>query len=352
MSHSSRRRAFTLIELLVVATIIAILAGAAVVAIGHALESTKIAKTCALIAKLNAIVMQRWESYRFRRVPTEMPQLVMRPTDRKVIPTPPSAAAQVRCDAVRDLMRVEMPERWQDIATGPNAIPIYFNPLTRQPYIDASGKGAATATVPSNSLNSAYFAFFKSMVSNPNFTANEFNHQGAKCLYLLVTMGGDDPDVLENFSQDEIADVDGSGSKCFIDAWGNPIEFLRWAPGYMSRLQPNPPTDADQTDPTQVYGSPTPTVAGMPHTFALYPLIYSAGPDGYYDIVNDQDPPRQFTYTLTAVMNNPFYSCGGASVQFSDGPMGTPAILPLSDRQTGRSIGNADNIDNHSLGRR
>ena len=218
-------------------------------------------------------------------------------------------------------------------------------------YLSQTQAGAAASvSMPITAASQNYLTFFQSVAATPGFSANGYNHQGAKCLYLLVTMGLEENDVLENFSADEIGDPDGSGCNCFLDAWGNPIEFLRWAPGFASPLQPNPPTDPDQTDPTGVYGSPNPTVAGMPQTFALYPLIYSAGPDGYYDIVNEADSPYRLTYASTGVVNNPFYSMGGVSVNFSDGPVGTRAVLPLSDRQTGRQLGSADNITNHALG--
>ena len=39
------------------------------------------------------------------------------------------------------------------------------------------------------------------------------------------------PEAKTMFSGSEIADVDGDGWKMFIDGWGNPIGFLRWAPG-------------------------------------------------------------------------------------------------------------------------
>ena len=62
-------QAFTLIELLVTITIISILAGISLGAIRYARQSAAEAKTKATIAKLNALVMQRYESYMTRRVP-------------------------------------------------------------------------------------------------------------------------------------------------------------------------------------------------------------------------------------------------------------------------------------------
>jgi prepilin-type N-terminal cleavage/methylation domain-containing protein len=351
MSRYHRHSAVTLVELLVVISIIGLLAGVSAVAAAHAMESAKVARTHALIAKLDALVMQRWESYRSRRLPLEIPQFVKRPGDAQIVATPPEVAAQVRCDAIRELMRMEMPERWSDIYGGSNNIELWADPIKKQPYLSLTVPGeAATVPVPMTAASVCYQTFFQSAASTPAFTANGYNHQGAKCLYLLVTMGLEESDVLENFSADEIGDPDGSGCNCFLDAWGNPIEFLRWAPGFVSPMQPNPPTDADQTDPTGVYGSPNPTIAGMPQTFALYPLIYSAGPDGYYDIVNEADSPYRLSYGVVGVINNPFYTRGGANVNFSDGPVGTPAVLPASDRQTGRQLGSTDNITNHALG--
>ncbi|MCE5302216.1 MAG: type II secretion system GspH family protein, partial [Planctomycetaceae bacterium] len=62
-------RGFTLIELLVTITIIGILAGMVMGVLRTARESARESATRATIAKLNNIIMNRYESYLTRRVP-------------------------------------------------------------------------------------------------------------------------------------------------------------------------------------------------------------------------------------------------------------------------------------------
>jgi hypothetical protein len=63
----------------------------------------------------------------------------------------------------------------------------------------------------------------------------------------------------------------------FHDAWGNPIKFLRWAPGFLS--------DSDvQTGNALEDHDPQDAMKVEPNSYRLVPLIYSAGPDGVYDI--------------------------------------------------------------------
>ena len=153
-------------------------------------------------------------------------------------------------------------------------------------------------------------------------------------MYLLITMGIDDPDALENFSQQDIA-IDTAGCKTFVDAWGRPIQFLRRAPGFISNLQPDGPTVAgqsdqrmrDQTDPMGFYGSPLPgsvdpakIASGAPNglvgrnTFALYPLIYSGGPDGIYDTVPDlPNSTANSSPQGEKVAGQPTFSCAKAN---------------------------------------
>ncbi len=260
-----RRAAFTLVELLVTITIIGILAAMMFGAIHAAQQSAKEYATKATIAKLNSIIMQRYESYLTRRVgfdTTGMTPQQIADADRAARGNP-KIAARYRLDALRDLMRLEMPDARSDIVNGP--------------VVFVWGKMSEPG------LHKVYAA-------NPP-TAD---HDAAQCLYMLVSMGS--PETMEQFSQNEIGTVD--GRSCFIDGWGKPIMWLRWAPGFnASTIQPNildwnanpnpergnardadhDPYDwrmVDQTDPT----------TGLPTGWRLVPLIYSAGPDGVYDI--------------------------------------------------------------------
>jgi prepilin-type N-terminal cleavage/methylation domain-containing protein len=142
-----RRHGFTLIELLVTMAIIAVLGGMAMLAVNNATEAAKIAKTRSLIARLNALIMPRYESYRYRRLPVQLPRGIT-----------PFQAAQVRCDAIRQLMRMEMPDRFSDISDGPA-------PLGTAP----PGSLATPVTMPRPAVSQAYYAFWHAPSAGHNW---------------------------------------------------------------------------------------------------------------------------------------------------------------------------------------
>ena len=65
-----------------------------------------------------------------------------------------------------------------------------------------------------------------------------------------------------------MTDRDGDGAKEFCDGWGQPIYFLRWAPGFT-------PYSA-----VQVAADISAASTSLEQMNTLTPLIYSAGPDG------------------------------------------------------------------------
>jgi prepilin-type N-terminal cleavage/methylation domain-containing protein len=317
------RRGFTLVELLVVIVIIGILATMAMTVLAAARQKARVAKTQATIAKLDNIVMERYESYRTRRVPVD------------ILPgTRPLTARLVRLMALRQVMRLEMPEREQDIAPhvppDSSGTPI-TDPDTPIPVwvLDSSNNPYQIATIPRPALSRAYLRRYK---SNPPST----DYQSAEFLYLIVALGT--PDAREQFYENEVGDADGDGWLEFHDAWGNPIAFIRWAPAFNdSEMQANilpswrledgtdwglpaswtdaqvqqamqaadnedhDPFDANRRDPGTpgapgVLNDPNgwsrgsgavSTLVPTPGAWRLFPLIYSAGPDGIYDIVRN-----------------------------------------------------------------
>ena len=204
-----KRQGFTLVEMLVVMTIIGVLAGmlqgALVLARGTAREMA----TKATIAKLNNVILRQYESYRTRRVGCMLPPAIDALSRNDPIRLAfennwrqPRNAAQRRLDAIRDLMRMEMPDAMTDVTNDPVAF----------------GWGS----VPEPALHLLY-------ATNPPTV----DHDAAQCLYKIVSMGN--PEAMEQFRQSEIGMVD--GRPVFVDGWGRPIMFLRWAPGFTSPIQ-------------------------------------------------------------------------------------------------------------------
>ena len=269
-----KRRAFTMMELLVVVVIIAILAAMVLGALQMARQAAREAATKATIAKLNNIIMQRYESYLTRRINIPLPaDLVPNPSAtpeeekarliRYLRWMSPQYAAPRRLAALRDLMRMEMPERWNDISDGPGTLP--------------SGPALTESTPTEPSLHLLYRNRYAPS-GNPLPNA-DYSH--AKCLYMIVSMGN--PEAMEQFNNSEIG-VDSDGFSYFKDGWGKPIYFLRWAPGcsVYSGIQSGIPQDITLSDGTVRKGDHDPfdTRNVDPGGYHLIPLIWSWGRSG------------------------------------------------------------------------
>ena len=320
------RPAFTLMELLIVMLIIAVLAALALTALQGAAEEARADRTRAIINKLDQLIMQRYNEYRTKPLPIRVPP-----------GTPPNTAALYRLVAMRELMRMELPDRRSDV----------FD------VTDLSYETVATANMTNAALQRTYYR--KALVARGGSPTNlaplagwTIQHEGAECLYLIVSsMHDGDKNALDFFMPGEIGDVDDDGMNEILDGWRNPIEFLRWAPGYCQHAGPDGAwgvagtdddgdgltdnaTEAgwqgsdDATDPD----TPRPvtkqsrnyahfpdqfdpvkadprwaSTAALNKPFILYPLIFSAGRDKGYDVstrIVDMDNNRDFRYSQTA----------------------------------------------------
>ena len=214
--------AFTLVELLIVITIIAMLATMTLLVVGSAQRATRISATEATIARIDAAVCEMYETYSNRRVNTgTLPSGLT-----------PDAIARVRLHLLLDTMRMEMPNNWEEALTPPQpflgtAIRADDPPL-RRVYMEAFRQAvvAAGGTLPVINADNSITIDYTS--SSPHYTVRR--NEEAKLLYQIVMNGN--PEAREMFTERGIAILDGDGLPCFVDAWGRPIYFLRWAPGF------------------------------------------------------------------------------------------------------------------------
>ncbi len=281
-------------------------------------------RTRSTIAKLNAIIMQKYESYRTRRLPirtfTDENGVDLNGNGNPNDTYTPFAVAKYRLDALRNIMRMEMPESFQDVQDDPITVQVI------------GAAPSSTTIIQRPSINQSYKNVLDAAKARNSSIYGSTNLQQAMCLYLLVSKGCDDPDIMEQFAPNEIKTDPDLGLSYFVDGWGNPIYFLRWAPGFVapfSALQPDPAATSgpkpahDQFDPTNVY-------AAANHV-ALYPLIYSPGPDGKYEV----EVANGLQYS--AHNNDPYYS--------ADTP---PTVGDWKD-DGDKTDGRIDNITNHYI---
>jgi prepilin-type N-terminal cleavage/methylation domain-containing protein len=407
----SRLRGFTLVELLITISIIGMMASMILFAAYSAQETAKVAKTKALIAKLDSIVKSRWDAYRTRRVPVTFTSA-----------TAPPVASAIRLTALRDLMRMEMPDRWNDIADGPATLPLGATPINRP------------------AVSQGYLRKYNAIMMGPSPPSQAVLGQfaGAECLYMIVMQAvAEEGDAREVFKPDDVADTDGDGFPEFIDAWKQPIKFLRWAPGFQfSELQiigrfpvatspssgqtllgggSNTNADAgafmggaiaqlagannaidthniahvdkylpstaevdysspvrsmslqnsivlmapDPFDPLQVCVA---SASGAP-SFALYPLIYSSGPDKCYGVMADfSGASGGLRYALSTANLKPAIFGPGQTAAVNPFAIGTDGVtgnfsligVAQNDQNEQNYVPSAwlDNIHNHMLGTR
>lgn len=283
---SGDRSAFTLIELLVTISIIATLGAISITTVRSSIETAREAQTETTIAKIDSVLTSIYERYQYLRL------------DMSDLPNnlPGEERARQRIYRMRDLLRCDLPCTTNELGTA-SQLDGTFTPLQ-----DA----------------------YRLAVANSGGFGDNYN---AELLYLVVTNG--DPESRAGFSDRDVADTDGNGLLEFVDGWGRPICWMRWAPGLESSdrqpvlpLDPaNAELDADPFDPLNVSDG-----------WFLVPYVFSAGPDGEYGLTAP-------TAVDVAAMNNPF----DVNSNLDDA---NNAFFP---GEPDGSKTHKDNIDNHTL---
>lgn len=347
VSRSVRRPSFTLVELMVVISIIGVLASAVLMAMAGVMEQAKVVRTKAQVAKLHELIMTKWQSYNTRTLRVTLPALTQpatgpprrwpvipetfvdsngngkwdtgepHPADENQNGVYDSGVARVRLDMLRDLMRMELPDRISDLTDNPALL---WPAAMPKPSLFLSYRRRADAAIKARHGATA------SWTDSTKWTTS---YQGAECLYLIIaSIREGDSRGIDYFKESEIGDIDDDGMFEILDAWGRPIEFLRWPAGYASEVQPlDASVAADSFDPFHV---------DTRQTYRLVPLIYSAGPDGIYDIVTDS--PTAIRYSMTDPLNDPYHSWAGPSY-----------VGMRFDVDGNGTIDELDNITNHLL---
>jgi prepilin-type N-terminal cleavage/methylation domain-containing protein len=382
--HKVRRPCgFTLVELLVVMAIIGILFAMLTVALYGARESGRVAATKQTIAKVHKALWPRWEGYQTRRLPVDATQVL---ANSGVTASAGSGAyrkvvAKRKLDMLRELMRRELPDTYGDVTYSGSFLPSTLDTVDayrRQIAFNMGGNDSSAGGIASL------------MSKKPTMTL----FQSSELLYLIITAGSDDHDLTAvSFLQTEIGDSDADGMIEFHDAWTNTIEFIRWPagfglpspdgilPGVSSDLQPafSIPTNSplanakyQPTDPAIQGNVITFKPASMPRVgfwdvqvgyhdtfdplnadpwdpgnangpergYNLFPLIVSAGPDGY--------EPTGGAYG--GGYGIAFMTLGNTSSQAADPYAMDPNSSPSARRAQILNTEAYDNIHNHLIG--
>jgi prepilin-type N-terminal cleavage/methylation domain-containing protein len=331
------RRAFTLAELLVAIAILTILAAVTMSALGNLEERAKIERTRTIIKRIDGLIYEKWRSYETRPLPL-----------RVNFQYDPGAAnmATIRLRAIRDLMRMEMPERATDIDTriGPNPTnPIKPVNLTEGLTYPADHPVVAIRNTPLPALSlystpAAFNRYTRIVAARPIEWADKYAQ--SECLYMILeSMRDGETSGLDFLAPSEIGDLDGDGLKEVLDGWGEPIWFLRWAPGYTKENGAN--TDQSTTTPDAFD-----TYKVDSGSYGLRPLIVSGGPDKFIDLYleynNQNDKLKDIRYA-DSTAGNPHYPLKVFYVPASPKKQeGTPGL-------NGPATYVADNITNQDI---
>ena len=330
------RPSFTLVELLTVIAIIGIMVGMVLFSLAGAQQDAPTARTRSTINKLNDVILQEWEKFRYRSVRIDIPAEWRRPNVNPASglvgqpPLSPRESARLRLIVLRDTMRMEMPDRLTDILYPPTLYCTVGNTSNNSP---APGNRAddipftVTSRAVPGKLNNYRRKFnlqpfaspFVSTTVLPNtqilrpenpptdsprvpplpLSFVRERNQSAELLYQIVAAANyQSGSALELFRPTEIGDTDGDFMPEFIDAWGTPISWIRWPAGFGRTLDGRAPdsgsqlndiTVADPMDPLRADWRHS-TLAGRqppafdPKPWLLIPLIVSAGPDEVFDL--------------------------------------------------------------------
>lgn len=358
--RKSKAFGFTLIELLVVISIIGFMSGMFLVAYRGAAQESNIQKTRSTIQKISEVLNARLDEY------ASYP-MALRLADGSSLPanvvswnaTQDTVAVlkeRARLLALRDIIRMEMPDHPDDIKYTPfwrgARSGSAFNTFLELNLPGSFPSGLGDLNVPAvpgyvvkNALTSQAKSIMTklSMVSGseriPLATLNgvpslaptaipwDKTNANAELLFLIVE-GSDlnGSSATELFGKSEVGDTDEDGLKEFIDAFGNPIRWIRWPAGaegatryYPDMLNPGIVDGARllvNSEPYDRLGSDPGWRTDLPPGTGLTPLVISAGPDEKFGIrfrdVDRYSPPNPMPPEAGLWQGTASYSCAEA----------------------------------------
>lgn len=318
---------FTLVELLVVIVLLSLMATMIVTAIRGTQRIARSAKTRAILATCNNTIEELYEQYKFRALAVEIPQTAVpgsRTGTEVGFEVLANEAARVRLMMVRDLQRMELPDRLSDI--GPidlDRIPgggMYPSTLARSDPADLRAAanpvlldagGVVRATRDDNAqrrmfpvvwygsgddLPSRMAGYRDRLPGEFDFRNNSSRtNQGAECLYLIMSTAiSRGSPAIDRIPGSAIGDTDEDGLLEILDGWGNPLAFIRWPVGFFGSDQS---VDTDLPDDFDLFRTDFAYFSSATEALAtdisqrrgrapwsIRPLIMSAGSDGEFGI--------------------------------------------------------------------
>ncbi|HWB00262.1 MAG TPA: type II secretion system protein [Pirellulales bacterium] len=380
--HRSTAGGFTLIELMVVIAIIGLLFVTLMGAMYKASETAKSARSQQLVTKIHNQIMPKWEAYQTRRLPVNPPTSL---SSNVAASSFRLKIARWKLGALRELMRVEMPNNYDDVqmvSTSGASKLMYLVSGTSAKYIPNDLKTYQQQIAVAGGGTSASYTQYSQYIAKLAAT-----NESAECLYMTVKLGSEDRDSTATaVSLADSGDIDYDNMPEFLDGWGNPVVWIRWPAGFVSDLQPiysvgtgdprrggtqspdpsnsknvltrDPvrhhdsfdPLNVDRWEPQTTPGPnwPFPSWAGeREHGYTLYPLVVSGGPG--YQPLSDSDPGVVMPVSATATGQTP-----SASDPFDLGKQSCPYYYSSGSLQLGTIADSSAYriVHSHTIGNR
>lgn len=240
---AGRRKAFSLMELLVAVTIIIILMGMLLVGMGNILGSSREAATRTTLKKVHEILKQQQNEFNLVRERTKIPRF-----NEPCLPE--SSEQLMEILHWKRKYREAFPQRYADL----------FDQMGKLTPIGKKVESIAVRVLveegspptPPNISNAAVEARMQQML--PNSDSVNGKSTSSELLYLILTEGavqGVATSDSDQFSANEVQDIDGDGLMEIVDGWGNPVYFYRWPTRMIRPCDPENPTAALAVDPVR-----------------------------------------------------------------------------------------------------
>ncbi|EGF24599.1 type II secretion system protein [Rhodopirellula baltica] len=283
-SKTSNRNAFTLVEVLVSFVIISVISGMVAIALSGAQRQAQDTRAKAMIDRLNLSILRLYEDESQRRV--AMPGNVR----------DGEAVSHAQLIFKRDWLRAILPNNKADMDVGsgrsgaPNVAPIPYRTNAVEPPV-------APAVAPENSRALASQRYRQRVMRTLNVgtwaAAWDLwtpEHQSAECLYQIFASSTlDGEPLLKQLRTRDIADTDEDGMPEIVDSWGVPLLWMRWPTGFYLKNR----WAADESDST-----------AWPTVGELAAIIRNRGDDPLDLLRMDPRYRSEYDYDLASTTND------------------------------------------------